>query len=129
MKEKKNFITEDNKFDVNKFNLIFDEEKKARQIKQKEEDEKRLKALNNIVVQKKIKDLNLSETLQGIKNTWFDILDDLLAYNFNMSIFTKDDRLYFMGITFLIIGIVLFLWNYFYQDNTQTDSECKFRYM
>ena len=95
--ESKKYITEDNKFDVNKFNLIFDEEKQARQAKQKIEDEKKLKELNNMVIQKKLTDLNLSEILQGIKDTWFGLLDDLLAYNFNRDILTKNNRLYFFG--------------------------------
>ena len=61
--------------------------------------------------------LNLLEMVIELKNTWFSILDELLAGNFNMSILIKDNRLFYVGLTILIIAIILYIYDYAIDNN------------
>ena len=56
--------------------------------------------------------LNLLEMVIELKNTWFAILDELLAGNFSMSILIKNNRLFYVGLTILIIAIILYIYDY-----------------
>jgi hypothetical protein len=56
--------------------------------------------------------LNLLEMVIELKNTWFSILDELLAGNFSMSILIKNNRLFYVGLTILIISIILYIYDY-----------------
>jgi hypothetical protein len=54
---------------------------------------------------KKIYEMSVGEILVGIKDTWFEILDDLLQQNFTLDIFTRGTRLFFIGLTLVLIII------------------------
>jgi hypothetical protein len=56
--------------------------------------------------------LNLLEMVIELKNTWFSILDELLAGNYSMSILIKNNRLFYVGLTILIISIILYIYDY-----------------
>jgi hypothetical protein len=60
-----------------------------------------------------IQQQSMSDILIGVKNTWFGILDDILAGDFNLRIFTRSNRLFYIGITLIVVAILLFLYNYF----------------
>ncbi len=61
--------------------------------------------------------LNLLEMAIELKNTWFGILDDLLAGNMSLSIILKDNRLFYIGLTILIIAIILYIYDYAINPN------------
>jgi len=56
--------------------------------------------------------LNLLEMVIELKNTWFGILDDILAGNFTLDVIIKDNRLFYVGFTILIIAIILYIYDY-----------------
>ena len=56
--------------------------------------------------------LNLLEMAIELKNTWFGILDDILTGNFTLDIILKDNRLFYVGFTILIIAIILYIYDY-----------------
>jgi len=51
---------------------------------------------------------SISEIFWGIGNTFFGILKDMETLNFD-KIFTKDDRLFYIGITILLFTFILIL--------------------
>lgn len=106
------------KFNVVKFNTEFEKEKEENKILQNIKEEERLRILNAQPEEKKIWENNLYDILVGIKNTWFNIIDDLLQQNFVLDTFTKQNRLFYMGLTFMIIGIIIYCYNYFTYDET-----------
>ncbi len=61
--------------------------------------------------------LNLLETAIELKNTWFDIMDELLAGNFSMDILIKNNRMFYVGLTILIIAIILYIYDYAFDNN------------
>ena len=63
--------------------------------------------------------LNLLEMAIELKNTWFGILDDLLAGNFTLDIILKDNRLFYVGLTILIIALILYIYDYAINPNDQ----------
>ena len=50
----------------------------------------------------------MSETLNGIQDTWFYILDDLLSQQTVYESFSKNNRLYFVGITIFFFAFILY---------------------
>ena len=97
-------------YDLGKFNKVFERE-------QSESDNNtRLKELNTlnqksqIIEQKSLYDLSISQIMINTKDTWFNVLDDLLDQHFRLDIFTKENRLFYIGITLFVIAIILYLY-------------------
>ncbi len=61
--------------------------------------------------------LNLLEIAIELKNTWFGILDDLLGGNMSLNIILKENRLFYIGLTILIIAIILYIYDYAINPN------------
>jgi hypothetical protein len=108
------------KFDLTNFNreFVFKKEQAGIQnrIKSQEKIDELTKNANKKT--KSLYNLSIAEIMIGIKNTWFDILDDLLAFNINIKIMTKDNRLFFIGLTIIIMTIFIYLYNFFLDDTT-----------
>jgi len=88
------------KFDPTKFNKDFEQKKKqaSKIVPKKEIDEIEI---DNVIVP--LHQQSIIDILIGIKNTWFDILMETL---------TKKDRMFYIGITIIIVTTALFLYNY-----------------
>jgi len=56
--------------------------------------------------------LTLLEMAIELKNTWFGILDDLIAGNISINTIIKDNRLFYVGVTILIFAIILYIYDY-----------------
>lgn len=94
------------------FNKNFEKEKELnkRLIKQKEQN--RIKELNKKTQNKpkSIYELSILDILINIKDAWFELIDDLLQGNYKISDITKNNKLFYIGLT--IIGIVLLIFFY-----------------
>lgn len=53
--------------------------------------------------------LSFYETMVKIKDTWFGILDDLLHQQFYIETFTKENRLFYIGLTLVLVVILIYL--------------------
>lgn len=58
---------------------------------------------------KNIYELNSFEIIIGIKNTWFGLLDDILDKKFDLDIITKSNRMFFIGITLIVVVFLLYI--------------------
>lgn len=94
------------------FNKNFEKEKELnkRLIKQKEQN--RIKELNKKTQNKpkSIYELSILDILINVKDAWFELIDDLLQGNYKISDITKNNKLFYIGLT--IIGIVLLIFFY-----------------
>ena len=107
----------DGKFDIDKFNNEFVNVANSQKEKALAEDELQLKKLNEISNQKtSLANLTLFDLFVGIKNTWFDILDDMLLQNFQPNILFRDNRLFFVGLTLILIGMLMYLYTFFVSE-------------
>ena len=112
-----------NKFNLRAFNQEFEDDVTKNKIIQQKKDAETLNKLNNTVYKKPILDNNLFEILIGIKNTWFYLIDDLLNQKFNKNTFTKDNRLFYIGLTLFIFGLIIFLYNYLSEDESKQENK------
>jgi hypothetical protein len=105
-------------FNLDKFNKEFVFKKEQSQIQSKIKSQEKLDRLTSAanIEKKSLYNLSIAELLIGIKNTWFGILDDLLAQKFEIKTITKDNRLFFIGLTVILIATILYIYNFFIED-------------
>ena len=114
--------------DNKKFNLQFDKLKADAKEKYKKNQEDRLLKLNTEANQPSTTPFykkNIGQLFIGIKDTWFEILDDVLNKDFSIRIFTKDNRLFFIGLTICIIGFILVIYDMFINPSDDDSSDKK----
>ena len=100
-------------FDINKFNADFELATDLSKMKSKQLDEARLNKLNEEKKQKPIYELSVSEIIIGIKDAWFDLLDDLLQQRFSIDTFVRNNKLFYIGLTIVIVILILYLYDVF----------------
>jgi len=106
-----NVMNKTKKLDLKKFNKEFERRKEIKKKESGEKIKKRLGILNKPVRTERIYDQSIGNILINIKNTWIGILDDLMDGNFNLTIFTTKNRLFYIGITIVFISLILFLFS------------------
>jgi len=128
-----------NELDINEFNKTFEEKQKQN----KKENE--LEAMNKIIENQQLHDMSLGDIFINMKEEIFGIIYDIFSINFNSfdtfsEIFTKNNRLFYIGIFLIIICIFLYIISYlfFYPKKKQKDininanlsvpNDYKFRY-
>ena len=71
---------------------------------------------------KKPHQMSFIEILIGIKDTWFDILDMSLKKRMTLESFTKNNKLFFIGITILIVLLLAYLLQIIFGGFSNTKS-------
>lgn len=99
----------DGSFDVDRFNRNFDQYKDRRKVIMKAQMDERLAELNKPPPTIPIWNRPIGTILIEMKDAMFGIIDDLLSYNFNINIFTKDNRLFYLGLFLLLSIIIVFI--------------------
>lgn len=112
-----------NKFDIGKFNDSFEEQKNTKIQINNKIDEHKLQMMGTQLEEKTIMQSTVSDLLIGIKNTWFYLIDDLLQQRFNVNTFTKENRLFFIGLTIVIIAMILHLYDYLSSDENNDNYD------
>jgi hypothetical protein len=115
----KMLIDRHKKIDLKKFNKEFERRKDLTKKQSSENIKKRLGVLNKPKKIKKIYEQSIGEILINTKNAWISLLDDLINGNFNMSIFTTENRLFYIGLTIILISIILYLFS-----SSKKDIDC-----
>jgi hypothetical protein len=59
--------------------------------------------------------LTLKDIINGIKITWIEIFNDIQMRNFD-NFFFKKNRIFYIGITFILIGILLYIADEIFDD-------------
>lgn len=97
-------------FDVKQFNINFDALKS------------KIRENNNIIDEKTLSQLDKKDNLPkipiylqnpetiifNVKQTWFDIYDDLNKYGFQIQILDKGDRMFYLGLTLIFFALTLY---------------------
>lgn len=104
------------RFDLGQFNIAFDRNKEIAKESQKINDLNKLNALSQETVHQSLYDLSLFQIIINTKNAWFNLLDDLLDQNFELETFTKENRLFYIGLTLLLFTIILYLYEIIMTD-------------
>lgn len=116
--------TTNGKFDVAKFNTGFDTYIDKQKNINKTLEKQRLNKLNEQQIDKKnLLDNSLMDVLIGIKDSWFNLLDDLLQQKFSFDVFLKDSRGFYIGITLFFIAIFMYLFSFFNDDDDENKHD------
>jgi len=110
-----NFINSDGKFDEKKFNKAFAEFKISNQLEARSKETAKFASLSNVKEIKPIYEYSIGESLIGIKDTWYQILDDILQQQYSKEIIINKNRPYFIGLTLVLFSIFFIIFNYFNQ--------------
>lgn len=96
--------------DLQTFNKRFEIYTEEEKVKIKKIEEERLSKMEENKVEKEIYQLNIYEILVGIKDTWFNIMDDIIGGRINIEMITKEDRMFYIGITLIMIVIMIYIY-------------------
>jgi hypothetical protein len=98
------------KFDLKQFNVQFDTFKQKVVANNIVTDEQALQKFNS--------QANITKTpiymqtpqaiIFNVKQTWFDIIDDILKYGFSFDLVFSYDRMFYVGMTFVFFALVLY---------------------
>lgn len=99
----------DGSFDIDRFNRNFDQYRERRKVIMNAQMEDRLAELNKPPPDIPIWNRPIGTILIDMKDSLFGIIDDLLSYKFNINIFIKDNRLFYLGLFILISILTVFL--------------------
>jgi len=112
----------DNKFNAQAFNKGFEEQKAQNKELTNQRIESKMDELNQPSKQKKLYELSMSEIIIKIKDSWFDLLDDIINNTFGIDSLTKDYRLFYLGITVFFFGCIFYIYNMLLSDNTTNNK-------
>jgi|SaaInlV_200m_DNA_3_1039701.scaffolds.fasta_scaffold69949_1 hypothetical protein len=103
-------VSTNDEFDVNKFNKLYDklsdEQLKEKKKKELEELEKQYGKKD---ITKNLYELSVGEIVIGFKDAMFGIINDLLHFNINFNTFSKEHRLFYLGILLLLISVTIYI--------------------
>lgn len=108
---------DENEFDTIDFNRRFEDEKELTKELVREQERRRLQELNIEEEQKSLTELSVTEILINTKDSWFGLIDDLLKGEFNITSFTVNNRLFYIGITIIIIVMIIYLYTLLEDDS------------
>ncbi len=110
------FLT-NNKFDLSKFNTAFEKQIIETKLLNDKKDKEKLDMLNNQPSEeKKLYDMSIADYIIGIKDTWFIVIDNCLKLNFDFNYLEKENRIFFIGLTFVLIALFMYIWYNFFEE-------------
>ena len=113
---------EGDKFEIDRFNRDFEQYKERRKIEMKKKLDKKLEELNKPEEPIPIFNQSIGQILIQTKDALFNILDDLLQFKFTYETVLKDDRIFHLGITIVLITIFLLLYTVIVGEKTQNNN-------
>jgi hypothetical protein len=117
-----NFTGPDGKFDVIAFNKAYDKHHNKAITIAKAEDAARLALLNQEITIVQPYNKNIYQLLIGIKDTLFGIIDDILLFNYK-NILIRENRLFYIGLTILIIVICIYIFDLLLDNKSADDNK------
>lgn len=103
---------------LDKFNRQFEQYKTQRKEIMGEELQKKLDILNTPPQELPAYDLSIGQIMINIKDTMFNITDDILRFDVTSDTILKENRLFYLGLFFVIIACLIYLYLYFIETET-----------
>ena len=113
---------DDGKFDIDKFNRQFGQYKIKRKDEMEERIQQKLDELNRPVEETPPYKLSIGTIAINTKDSIFNVIDDLLSFNFSWSIITKEHRLFYLGVFLITIALIIYLYRFFMDDVVDNES-------
>lgn len=103
-----------NEFDVGEFNKAFES---AQKMKVDEENDEELDLLSQEIEKEKLHNMTFGNIFINMKEEVFGTIYDLLSFNYDNSIleiFSKNNRLFYLGIFLILLCFVLYIISYLF---------------
>jgi hypothetical protein len=99
-----------NRFEVDRWNRDFEQYKERREKVKERKMKEKLDDLNKPIEKVPVYNLPLGKILINTKDAIFDILDDTLQFKFEKDTLLKENRLFYIGLSLMIIACVTYLY-------------------
>jgi len=120
---------DNNEFDINEFNQNFEKIQQDKKKKKELENDNYIKSLESVEKEKKIMDMNIVEIFTNTKYEILDLVYEIISFNYAtlqdfLNLFTKNNRLFYIGLFLLLISGILYLISFifFYPSNTHKND-------
>jgi hypothetical protein len=100
-------------YDPVEFNQAFDAMLKQQQEEGKKKEADDIANLNVKFREKRVHELTIGELLVNMKDAMFDTIDDMLGFDFSVETFTKNNRLFYLGLFVVLFAIISYVVQYF----------------
>lgn len=110
---------DDGNFDIDRFNRDFDQYKTMRKKEMAELMQKKLDSLNTPQPETPPYALSIGQVMINMKDTVFNTLDDIINFNFTKQAFLSDHRLFYLGLFFIIIALLIYFYFIFQTIDTE----------
>lgn len=109
-----NFDTQNKNFDIKAFNTEFEQNQDQSITYNNIKEQDKLANFDKIEREKQLHNLSVIDHLVNMKNTFFDILYDVQSQPLTLTIFTKNNRLFYISLTlilvlFIYVFIIIFI--------------------
>jgi len=111
-----------NKFDIDKFNRYYEQYRERRRVRMKEEMNRKLTELNKPDPTIPVYRQSIPKILLDIKDSLFNTLDDILQGKISIETFTKNNRLFYLGIALFFIAIFMYVYSILIDDTRDDES-------
>jgi hypothetical protein len=101
-----NFFTSTGEFNLALFNRTFVEDQMKQHKYYQQIENQQLAELNAPAPKPSLLSLSVGEQLLNVKNAFFNIISDVQRKPLSIETFTSDNRMYYIGLLFVIIFIV-----------------------
>ena len=106
-------------FDIDKFNGHYEQYRDRRRNEMKKKMKEKLDELNAPTPTISVYEQSIPKILSDTKESVFNTLDDLLQGSFKIDTFTKDNRLFFIGITLIFMALFVYIYSVLVGDNQE----------
>lgn len=111
---------DDGRSGLDKFNRQFEQYKTQRKEIMGAEIQKKLDILNTPPLELPAYDLSIGQIMINIKDTMFNITDDILRFDVTPDTLLKENRMFYLGLFFVIMACLVYLYLYFVvSDNSE----------
>jgi len=111
-------------FDLGQFNKVFERDKERAKESQRLKDLDKLNALSQTQERVSLYNLSLLQIIVNTKDAWFTLLDDLLDQRFELETLTKNNRIFYIGLTIIFFAAILYIYAMIMSD-TDTATNTK----
>lgn len=113
---------DDGKTGLDKLNREFEQYKEQRKEVMKDQIQKKLDILNAPQEETPAYNLSIGQIMINIKDTIFNITDDILRFDFSWDILLKENRLFYVGLFLVIVACLTYLYLFFIVDEKDTQG-------
>jgi hypothetical protein len=116
------------KFDSKKFNSSFEESKNKTSQLNKKVAQQNLDKLNKQSNTKKevpLSKVTIGELLVNTKDAWLDIITELYSFNFQLDIFTRNNRMFYIGVSVIIMVVLVYITSIIFSPDDESNNNSK----